>query len=285
MSSNIAHGHRIGNGEIGACRLGWNDLPAAVRYTILEELANEEGRSSFASVSLEWQLVMERENFRWLKVTNSGLEEFDAFTRGRRHLVEYVWLNIELPTYTCHSCDDRESPSSTSRNRSTVRKAITRLFSILSTWPSSGASEINLEISAQSPSDSQHWFKNCCLGSSIQDELKVFNDCNYETKNYETENSIVPHDPRHGWVNGQRVLAPTSSAVSRIFELIDVPLPGLCVVTVITAFIIRRQTRRRFSPQTLKFLLDSLPRVDTMMYATWQECRILWRDHLDAGTY
>ncbi|WQF82738.1 hypothetical protein CDEST_07752 [Colletotrichum destructivum] len=88
----------------------------------------------------------------------------------RSRLVRHVWLNIELRPYTCQNCHLTESYSWWCANNAVIRSAVRKLFSILSRWPSADGAGLSLELSAQSPSDKEHYFKNLYFGGQGEDE-------------------------------------------------------------------------------------------------------------------
>lgn len=130
-------------------------------------------------------------------------------------LVKHVWLNIELKSYTCRSCDMTESSSWTSGNNTIIRRAISKLFFILSTWNLAGYG-LTLELSAQSPSDSEHWFKNFCFGVNNTNNSIIL-----ESGNHLQEITANLHDLKHGWVNGQQATGPNRLAILRLHEVVE----------------------------------------------------------------
>ncbi|KAF4984660.1 hypothetical protein FZEAL_176 [Fusarium zealandicum] len=117
------------------------------------------------------------------------------------------------------------------------------------TWdPASG---LKLELSAQSPSDSEHWFKNFYLGV---EEDGVPNTARW-------------HDPRHGWINSHQVETPQGLCISRLYECADFRFQKhevLAEVQAVTTFVLRRQVRRQFTSSTLRGLFEKLPRLDCL---------------------
>ena len=99
------HGMALRASTQGA-RLPWRSLPAEIRLTILETIAQQKHRgwASLASVCKDWQHVIEKQNFRLLKLQVSCLDGFERLVIRQRHLVQNIQLNIELPRYSCHCC-------------------------------------------------------------------------------------------------------------------------------------------------------------------------------------
>lgn len=235
---------------------------------ILESIAQQHRGSAplpYAPVCKEWQAIIEKKNFGLLKLRASDLNTFERKMRSirLRGLVKHIWLNILLHKYDCSGCEVECSYHKS--NDMTVKLAISKLFSILSTWEPTGKNLI-LEISAQSPSDSKHWFKNLYFGAGGEDEDIVF-----ESGNQLQEAAAKWHDPKHGWLNGQQVTAPSVSALLRIFDEMlfwfKNPLPK---VHAVTTFVLRRQCRRRFCAEDLSRLLGRLPRLECIVYEPWR---------------
>ena len=201
----------------------WASLPLEIRLLVLGVISTQKspGWGSLASVCKEWQYAIEKENFYRLTLRISCLEEFQHIAVRQRELIRHIEFNIELRRYTCRCCEWPESESWLLSNNKIIKDGIFKLFSILSTWEP--ANTLALELNAYSPSDSEHWFK---------DYFFISND----------ERKIRPrwHDPKHGWVDGQRVSSPPDSAIIRLFEMINlVSLEDLPTNNVVTCFIIR----------------------------------------------
>ncbi|KAM5357350.1 hypothetical protein ACJZ2D_016351 [Fusarium nematophilum] len=141
----------------------WNSLPAEMRLAILEQLLQSPDVAPYAAVSKEWQAIIEKRNFHRLKLKQSCLDEFELI-KQQRGLVKHVSLNIELRRYTCRCCRREESETWRRLNEKTIAAAVSKPFSILSTWaPTTGG--MTLELNAYSPSDSEHRLKNCYFGA------------------------------------------------------------------------------------------------------------------------
>lgn len=234
---------------------------------ILGLLAQEKGGlASYALVCKEWMEVIEKRNFSRLKLRSSCLDDLEHMVSRRKGLVRHIWLNIELRSYTCRSCRFTESRSWFSSNTSIISRAISKLFTILATWNATGDG-LTLELSAQSPSDAEHWFKNCYFGTES-----------------ETQPQERIHDPTHGWVDGQQVASPSRSAVQRLYEWIRLSFrEELPVLHAVTKLVLRRQFRRRIAYGGLRLLLDKLPRLECMVYEPWQVWARLEQQLYDEG--
>jgi hypothetical protein len=238
----------------------WGSLPAELRLVILELLAQEKsGLASYAQVCKEWQAVIEKKNFGRLKLRASCLDDFEHMVNRQRGLVKHIWLNIELRAYTCRNCWTISSNTSQSLDNSIARVAISKLFSILSTWnPASDG--LTLEISAQPPSDSERWFKSRYFGADDVDE-----DAYFGSQLQKTTSKL--HDLKHCWVDGQQVAPPEVGAILRLYEEVRLNFKEeLPKVDAVTHFVLRRQCRRRFAPRTLGLLLDKPPRLECLVY-------------------
>lgn len=242
----------------------WSSLPPELRQMILEVLARQtSGWGACASVCREWQATLEKESFRRLKLQTSCLDDMGTMVRRRReHLVRHVWLNIDLRPYTCRSCTKLESDSWHHSNTRVVRRAIVKLFSILSRWPVTEGAELTLELSIQSPSDKEHYFKNLHFGGGDEHEHLI-------PKRSGNQNF---YDSKHGWMKGRQVDTPNEVGLLRIFgPLYSLKFrESLPQVKVATQFMLRRQCRRNLEPTALGALFDALPRLQSLILEPWQ---------------
>ncbi|KAK7425155.1 hypothetical protein QQX98_000069 [Neonectria punicea] len=256
--------------------LGWASLPVEIRLMILEMLMDDShGRlASYASVCKEWWPIIERKNFSRLKLRVESLEDFNTIvTIQRRGLIKHIWLDIELEAYICEHC---KSPGTRSRGRdyaSKLRKAIPKIFSILSTWDPAG--DLTLELSAQSPNDPQHCCKHEHFGDSDGDLIG----------DWETQESIHLGDPRYRWTNGHRQwLAAECRAIPKLFLGLFAGFPEpLPEVHAVTNFVLRRQLRRSLGPSILKPLLEKLPRLECVVYEPWRVRLDIIQKSIDNG--
>ena len=237
----------------------WASLPAYIRLLILEEISGQKyrGWALCAAVCKEWQAIVEPKNFCQIVLQVSCLDGLEHLVVRQRPLVQYICLNIELPRYGCPTCQRNATMSN--RNSIIFRKAILRLYSILNTWQPTG--RLILELSASSPSDSEHWFKNYCFGPGHEDT----GDWTQEEK------AIRWHDPKHGWINGQQIKAPDAPAILRLFSPLCLNMPkNIPEVRAVTGFVIRRRLRHELLPQVLKALWEKLPRLESIVYELWR---------------
>ncbi|KAH6838652.1 hypothetical protein B0I37DRAFT_242410 [Chaetomium sp. MPI-CAGE-AT-0009] len=247
----------------------WASLSAEIRIMILEEVSQQKhvGWASLASVCKEWQFVIARENFHQLKLRPSCLVDFERLIVLQRHLIRYIQLEIELPRYSCRQCKTNPSMRTIDQESLSVSRGIWKLLRILSTWERHTATNgvlngITLELSAYSPSDREHWFKNYHFTSDADGDND--DNCKWD-------------DPVHGWINGQQVVPPPATAIPRLFSMIhlafqeDIPQVG-----IITRLTIRRRLRRSFDPGSLLYLLKKLNSVEHLVYEPWRQ----WENRL-----
>ncbi|EEU37283.1 uncharacterized protein NECHADRAFT_92265 [Fusarium vanettenii 77-13-4] len=134
---------------------GWSSLPLEVRDIILKFLTHDNKIAPYATVSKEWQSVIEKKNFGRLKLHQSCLDSLERLSEQQQGFVKHIWLNIELKTYTCRACWKMESLTSIYANQRILAEAIARLFFILASWKQNRGG-LTLELNAYSPSDSEH---------------------------------------------------------------------------------------------------------------------------------
>lgn len=235
----------------------WSSLPTEIRCMILETLTAHKSIAPYASVSTEWRDFIEKKTFAHLRLHPlclDHLEQLDNHYRGR---IEHLWLNIELNRYTCRSCRKRESLTLSYSIAKILNEAITRLFSILTTW----REPLTLELNAYCPSDSEHWFKNSYFGAPGEDKFEC-----------QPHSPDPIHDPEHGWSRGRVTKAPPDDALRRPFGQVSElkfrqSLPS---VHAVTKFVVRRQCRQQFNPETLQYLWSKLPNLKEISYEPWQ---------------
>ena len=239
----------------------WLFLPTEIRLTILAIVAHEKHPhwASLASVSREWQSVLETANFYKLKIQVPYLEDLETISPQRKRLVHHIWLDIELPAYASACCPTQFSPSC--GNSAFASDAIWKMFSVLSTWEQ--GPDLTLELNIHSPSDSQHWFKNMYFSSDQVEDA-------YNEDTAQKIDSITFHDPRHGWFEGHQIKPPPQPDMLRLFRPIVLTFPEtLPRVKVVTCLIIRRQLRRCIYPWGIGLMASSLDRLEHMVYEPW----------------
>ncbi|OPB41505.1 hypothetical protein A0O28_0082250 [Trichoderma guizhouense] len=236
-------------------RSSWMYLPPELRLMIMGKVAHQKfpGWESCATINREWQDVIEKENYKKLKLDVSDLDDLDVMVpHHKRHLVKHIFFQIDLPRDQSACCARwNPPPSNTSK---IVSQAIMKLFTALSTWDKGN---LTLELNVNSLSNSEHWFK----------PLYFSND------RTEGDDGRKVNDRNHGWVNGQQTRPAPEEAVRRMFRPIKLdksferePLPK---VICATKFVIRRQLRRCLSPAGISAMLEALPLLEHMSYEPW----------------
>ncbi|KAF5008200.1 hypothetical protein FDECE_5533 [Fusarium decemcellulare] len=260
----------------------WSSLPPEVRAIILRLLTfdNYNYISPYATVSEEWRYAIEKKNFGHLKLHPACLDSLERLTDQQKGLVKHIWLNIELKRYTCRICQKMETYAWFLANDKIIAAAITRLFLILAEWKTGGG-DLTLELNAYSPSDSEHWFKNCYFGAPDEDELELLEP---ESQPQCGTTATAIHDPSHGWWHGRMIEAPGDDALRRPFELATLNFQQeLPSVPAVTKFLLRRQCRRQLDPSSLSYLWSKLPQLVEIIYEPWQLSEKVSQDTWDTG--
>jgi hypothetical protein len=135
----------------------WASPAAELRGMILEALAHEGRVAHCATVCREWQVALEKRNFRSLNLSVQDVPAFKALRNQTFGLIRYVWYSIELQEYDCTDCDLDETDATMRANQTLVEDGLREMLYALSERPSVGA--LALDISVHSLSDSQHDFK------------------------------------------------------------------------------------------------------------------------------
>ncbi|KAL0930993.1 oxoglutarate iron-dependent oxygenase [Colletotrichum truncatum] len=138
-------------------------LPPELRATVVECLVDHwrhgdesDSIAGYASVCKEWQAIVERYNFSVLRVTQSGLDEFETSLVGsRRGLLRQINLYVQLPTYDNDPCEKKETWEDKAENNTCFTRAVYGLFRLMSSWTLEEAHRdgIDLTLSISSPSD------------------------------------------------------------------------------------------------------------------------------------
>ncbi|KAL3478451.1 hypothetical protein BJX99DRAFT_245588 [Aspergillus californicus] len=236
--------------------------------------------AGFATVSREWQTVIERHNFARIKLTSSRLADFSSIIHRNRALVRYIWLCLELEEYDCRECAPRvqELMGISNEDNTLITTAFLDLFSILSAWAPNG--NLQLDISVHSPSDSEHWFKYLTFGPDTPSD-----ECDRDIC-AEQSMLVKLDDHKHDWPTGPRIrrqdLAPLRAGILKVFDRIMGEGPfvddeqenqwwqQLPLVPVVTGVLLRQQTRRRWKPTALAQMFARLPRLQEIHYEPWR---------------
>lgn len=186
--------------------------------------------------------------------------------------MKYIWLCIELEEYDCSMCDQMDTDERVECNMAIITRVMIELFSVLSKWEPAG--NLSLDIGVYSLSDLTHYYKKLYLASDAFSEPD------------DEQLATNPHDPRHGWIEGQLVSRPPILSLERLFE--DIEMAGsfweeLPKVEAVTSLLLRRQTRRRWAGPGLEQLLDHFPKLQEIYYEPWREWSRLDQRWTDEG--
>ncbi|KAJ5297432.1 hypothetical protein N7508_007681 [Penicillium antarcticum] len=248
--------------------MSWSCLPAEIRVLVLEALLQDDGCSlaGFAIVSREWQMTIELHNFAHINLTLSRLADFGPMIHRNRALVRYIWLCLELQEYDCTQCSPHglEMMGISSTDNTLITTAFQDLFSMLSTWEPN--SNLLLDISVHSPSDSEHWFKYLTFEPDItSDECGQIND------------------HQHGWIAGSQNSTPSKAGIHKVFDEImgegpfnsgeeeDQWWQQLPLVPEVTGVLLRQQNCQRWKPTALAQMFARFPRLQEICYEPWRE--------------
>lgn len=232
--------------------------------------------AGFATVSREWQEIVERRNFARIKVTTSRLASFNSVVYRNRALVRYIWFCVELEEYGCPQCEHRDEASRMGQeDTAIIGTAMRDLLSTLSDWEPNG--DLLLGISVHSPSDSDHSFKYLTFLPDIPPE-----GCDRVLCEKQSMLAKANHES-HGWKAGSRSwlcgrsLFKLFTEFSGLYDLYKesrfVPLKEIQTlpsVPVVTGLLIRQQTRRRWSPLDLEQTVTCFPRLQEICYEPWR---------------
>lgn len=266
----------------------WALLPVETRLSILEELADPRGHSGaetrveagqlqpitsllsrrhiarYAMVCKEWQSCFEKALFGKLILNQHDFGALSRLVPRQVALIRHVWLRVELCRYDCPDCDSgSELGRVINANTVVTGEAVYDLFCVLGAWEGVLRQDLTLELSAHSPSDSEHHFKDF-----------DFNDDDPGEQALGRREIIAPDDPFHGWAGGQRMPMARSITRKRVDKIFAFPVSAfveLPIVRSVTRLLLRRQTRRAWSPVTLENLFKSLPRLETIWFEWWRE--------------
>ncbi|KAH7370890.1 hypothetical protein BKA65DRAFT_562826 [Rhexocercosporidium sp. MPI-PUGE-AT-0058] len=256
----------------------WDCFPLELRLAVLEALLRDGcSLANFATVSREWQTIIERHNFSRIKLTSSRVADFGLMVHRNKSLVRYIWLCLELQEYDCTGCEnkDRELWGLSNAENTLITTSIQALFSTLSMWEPD--SSLLLDISVYSPSDSEHWFKYLTV------EPDDAPDRCGRIQHAEQSMLVKATDQHHGWVAGSRISIPSQDAIHNIFDEIMSEGPfddeeeegqwwqQLPLVPAVTGVLLRQQSRRRWKPAALAHMFARLPGLQEIHYEPWRE--------------
>ncbi|TGO82992.1 hypothetical protein BPOR_0722g00080 [Botrytis porri] len=261
--------------------MSWEGFPMEIRLAVLEELMQDGcSLAGFATVSREWQMVIEPYNFSRIKLTPARLADFGQMLHRNRSLVRYIWLCLELKEYDCTECDaqDPELYSISNVDNTLIATSIQNLFTTLSVWEPGNS--LLLDISVYSLSDSKHWFKYLTFEPDVAFDIFRRNQQTVaSTKVRPTDHRVY----RHGWIDGSQNSTASYLAIEKIFGEIFGESPfdneeqedqwwqQLPLVPAVTGLLLRQQSRRRWRPATLARMFARLPGLQEIHYEPWRE--------------
>ncbi|KAJ5606396.1 hypothetical protein N7510_009177 [Penicillium lagena] len=196
-----------------ADKTSWCCLPAEIRILVLQALLQDDcSLAGFATVSREWQMIIEQHNFAQINITLSRLADFGSIIHRNRALVRYIWLCLELEEYDCTRCALQypEIMGISNTDNTLITTALQDLFSTLNTWEPNG--NLLLDISVHSPSDSEHWFKYLTFGPDIPSDKCDLN------VSIEQSMLVKLDDHQHGWIAGSQYSPPPRAGIDKVFE-------------------------------------------------------------------
>ena len=262
-------------------KTSWGYLPTEIRDMILQLLLRDSRISlaTLATVSREWQTVIERHNFARIKLTPPRIADFGSVIRRNRELVSYIWFCLELEEYDCTKCasENYEDWGMRMPDNILITTAFQDLFSILSTWKPGG--DLVLDIGMHSPSDAEHWFKYLTFGPDARSDQGT--DRWDQSQCNEQPMPLKFVDCHRGSVPDK-----FESAINKVFE--EIMCEGqfdddwienewweqLPLVPAVTGVLLRQQTRRRWKPAALARIFGRLPGLQEIHYEPWRE----WED-------
>ncbi|KAG8168306.1 hypothetical protein KVR01_003995 [Diaporthe batatas] len=255
----------------------WADFPPEIRLLILEALLQDGCTvAELATVSREWQAIIEQHNFARIKITKTKLPGFFLNTRRSRHLVKYIWLSLDLDVYSCCICNFHNpyNPFLSNSDAGNVLGPILKLLTWLKEWEPTG--ELVLDISVHSPSDSKHWLKYLTFEPDIIPE-------NGRSPGSTTGSADIHVPEAHDWNVYQRF--EEKKAILKTLDIIHIVdhdheidgspcmwrLPEkMPTVPAVTGVLLRQQTRRQWHPRTLQRILECFPNLQDFVYEPWK---------------
>ncbi|KAI1062051.1 hypothetical protein LB506_009495 [Fusarium annulatum] len=237
-----------------ARRSTWAFLPPEIRRMILEEISRQRRWSCASTVCKEWHAIVATKNLNRLELNGASAEGLSKIIL-QRHLVRQIYLNIELPAYTCPQC---RGFASSSEHGKLTRDALQKLSKALAAWEPTH--HITLELNAYSPNDTDHCFKNHLYGFKHENDEDLL------------EKQEAWDDQRHGWVKGKQVRLPTTGAIQQLFSTVISGAQGEKPqkVPAVKGVVIRRQMRRKIDRLALPKLLKQFPNLQSINYEPWR---------------
>lgn len=284
--------------------ISWACFPPEIRLTILENLLQDGCTVAlFATVSREWQAVIERHNFARIKLTPSRLVDLNRMVHRNRSHVRYLWLCLELEEYDCTACGIQPEFYNlhvSDADNILIATAFQNLFSALSTWEPNN-NTLMLDISVYSLSDTEHAFKYLTFEPDsgtpwARNRMNI--KVGVPVRDGQHDHGRTLLDP---WTAAMRPgFVPSMHEVLKIFGRITLQQlienrnqrgarspwwQQLPPVPAVTAVLLRQQTRRVWNPCTLVDMFARLPGLQEIHYEPWREWFIPWQRATDTCKY
>lgn len=207
--------------------------------------------AQYATISKEWQEVLESFTFKNLHLTFFRIPQAAAIlTARRRKFIHHIILDIVLPRCDMVACYHMENAVEKARNSQIADYVVSSLFNLLlSTWKKEEvrASGIELVIGAFSPSD------NLCTSLYNSEPDQSSDD----------DDDAAADDDSTGIIRGN-----LNKRFEGSFLNLSTPLPQ---AECVSRFTIGRYTSmRNFSSHSYWSLLRALPNLETLELDTWE---------------
>lgn len=254
----------------------WARFPTEIRLQILEALLQEGCKvAKFATVSREWQSIIEKHNFARIKVTESRLDGFFSNTCRTRHLVNYIWLCLELEASPpcVSSLYFPADPFISKYDVRRVLRPIQALLTGLEDWEPTG--ELVLDISVHSPMDSEHVLKYLTFEPDIIPENSRSPGSASLSPQLDELMACMPRSLWRGAIlrtlgtinivgHEHKVEHPTGE---RNLRRLPEKMP---TVPAVTGVLLRQQSRRQWHPSTLQRIFQCFPNLQEVSYEPWE---------------
>ncbi|KAF4832195.1 hypothetical protein CGCSCA4_v013783 [Colletotrichum siamense] len=235
---------------------------------VLGHLANHNvqkaERASWPTVCAEWRDFFETRAFACLTLQSySDILAFSNLDHHLRDKVKKIRLHVPLRRYDCTSCDKPEYWWEADANDEAFSVRLLALLHVLTDWQPREDEGLALEISAASPSDTQHYF----------------------VPPFHTPQEWQEYDRGHGSRKGppdplairgarQRMLGSPLDLHTTVYHRRDVyggfnlDIDGLRV-PVVTQFIVNRESRRALSAGAVRRVFECLPGLKAVTWEPW----------------
>jgi hypothetical protein len=265
----------------------WPSLPTELRLQILELVVEQRhlGWAACAAVCREWQIEIERVNFRHLRFrkcdrTGMDLNAMLAALASRRRYIRHLWIDLHPCPVSVTPDQHGWGPISLTR----VTSEIKAVLGVVAKW-TYGDGPITLQLTPYMPCDVVHWTRHHCHNF---DTLLSENGGSPLTVEVDTL-SVRELQP---WYTAWYLPFPDWTQItSRNHNLSqdihigkDGDLPGFETLldevpqlSCIQRLIVRRHLRRVVPPLDFDGMLRSIPRLQELVYEPWKT-----REHMKA---